>query len=176
MCWRDSVVGSHISLLSPFIEEDSWRWSTTLKESKQKLLIRDQIIWTGDRHRCLWSNIRALPMSHRHWETTSVVHQSTSCTSQPVNYSTSPLVMMVLLPLLSLATAVLAAPPPMADYGSEAEVREATPRSDLIRQFSLIQLKSIQFKSDLVFFPGLCQPHHEQGCWGIARCTYDTKL
>jgi len=29
--------------------------------------------------------------------------------------------MMVLLPLLSLATAVLAAPPPMADYGSEAE-------------------------------------------------------
>ena len=41
-----------------------------------------------------------------------------------VHPSTSPLVMMVLLPLPSIATAVLAAPSPMADYvydGSDAE-------------------------------------------------------
>merc|ERR1712210_408320 len=49
---------------------------------------------------------------------------STSPLVALVNPSTSPLVMMVLLPLLSLATAVLAAPSPMADYvydGSDAE-------------------------------------------------------
>merc|ERR1712037_216597 len=52
---------------------------------------------------------------------------STSPLVALVNPSTSPLVMMALFLLLSLATAVLAAPSPMADYvydGSDAEFED----------------------------------------------------
>ena len=78
--------------------------------------------------------------------------------------------MMVLLPLLSLATAVLAAPSPMADYvydGSDAEFEVSPSLNQQLVLLCLLylsvdiqinirntNLKSEAFKSDLVF-PGL---------------------